>query len=516
MRRGRPYRLSLARSDKRISTNHSPRATKRTCRSGAEMLGGVLSPPRTPPTVTSGEGQNILLRHRKPTITRSGYSLGSRRDQTVGNDPSLSAARRGRFSLLALLTATIRGRLSPECNDGVMNRSSYSLPRIPHVRRRVGALSTAVLFVAGALGSAGIASMQTADAATSGWYVATVPGTGADDVLLGSTCANSLQCWAVGISLGNLAGPGPSSANPLMEAWNGTTWTLVPLPLPGGEGGGLFDATCVNGSDCWAVGAVVGSGSGNPTGTLVEQWNGTSWSVVPSPTPSGPGVAGAILSSVSCTSASSCMAVGYATDSGGNNLTDVVEQWNGSSWTIIPAAATGQAFDQLISVQCLSAADCWAVGNAGPVAQMSNFLPIFPGAIGDQGLIEHWDGSAWSIVPSVSEPAPNGGYLSGLECVGRHRLLGLGRHDRRHRELVGDPHGALGRCHLDRFVGIGARLHGPGPAGWYLLRERSVVLGGRFYGIVQQRRLGRAAPEPCGVLERIVVVRAAQSHGDHP
>ena len=190
------------------------------------------------------------------------------------------------------------------------------------------------------------------------------------------------------------------------------------MPLPGGEGGGLFDATCVNGSDCWAVGAVVATGSGNPTGTLVEHWNGTSWSVVPSPTPSGPGVAGAILSSVSCASASSCMAVGYATDVNGNNLSDVVEQWNGSSWNMFPTAATGEAFDQLISVQCLSAANCWAVGNAGPVAQMSNFLPVFPGAVGDQGLIEHWDGSAWSIVPSVSEPAPSGGYLSGLECVG--------------------------------------------------------------------------------------------------
>jgi hypothetical protein len=287
--------------------------------------------------------------------------------------------------------------------------------RIPRVRRRV-ALLTGVLFVAGVLSTGSAAS--TAEAATSGWYVATVPGTGADDVLLGSTCANALQCWSVGISLGNLAGPGPSSASPLMESWNGTTWTLVPLSLPDGEGGGLFGATCLNGSDCWAVGAVVGSGTGNPTGTLAEHWDGTAWSVVPSPTPSAPGVAGAILSSVSCTSASSCMAVGYATDSGGNNLTDVVEQWNGSNWTIIPAAATGQAFDQLISVQCLSAVNCWAVGNAGPVAQMSNFLPVFPGAIGDQGLVEHWDGSAWSIVPSVSEPAPSGGYLSGLECVG--------------------------------------------------------------------------------------------------
>ena len=298
-----------------------------------------------------------------------------------------------------------------------MERSWFSSARIPQVRRRFGVLLAAVLFVAGALGSACLASMQTADAATSGWYVATVPGTGADDVLLGSTCANVLQCWSVGISLGNLAGPGPSSGAPhgVLERHHMDTRASVfarrggrrtlqhhlrqRLRLLGRRRRGRIR-------------------DGNPTGTLVEHWDGTAWSVVPSPTPSGPGVAGAILSSVSCTSASSCMAVGYATDSGGNNLTDVIEQWNGSSWTIIPAAATGQAFDQLISVQCPSATNCWAVGNAGPVAQMSNFLPIFPGAIGDQGLIEHWDGSTWSIVPSVSEPAPNGGYPSGIECVG--------------------------------------------------------------------------------------------------
>ena len=294
---------------------------------------------------------------------------------------------------------------------------AFSSPRIRHTRRRAVALSTLVLIVAAMLGSTVVVSTRTAEAATSGWYVATVPGTGADDVLIGSTCANALQCWAVGITLVNI-GSSQSYPSPLVEAWNGTTWTLVPLPLPGGEGGGLFDATCVNGSDCWAVGAVVATGSGNPTGTLTEHWNGSSWSVTPSPTPSGPGVVGAILSSVSCASASSCMAVGYATDVNGNNLTDVVEQWNGSSWTIVPGASTGQAFDQLLSVQCSSTSSCWAVGNAGPASQMSGFLPIFPGAVGDQGLIEHWNGSAWSIVPSVTEPAPSGGYLSGLECVG--------------------------------------------------------------------------------------------------
>ena len=298
-----------------------------------------------------------------------------------------------------------------------MKRSQLQLGRIAFIRRRFAALGSVVLIMTAVIGGTWIVATPPAQAAPSGWYVATVPGTGSDDVLIGSTCANALECWAVGITLLNIGG-GQSFPSPLMESWNGSTWTLVPLPLPDGEGGGLFDATCVNGSDCWAVGGAVTAGNGNPTGTLIEQWNGTSWSVVPSPTPSGPGVVGAILSSVSCASASNCMAVGYATDLNGNNLTDVTEQWNGSSWTIVPSAATGQAFDQLTRVQCLSAADCWAVGNAGPASQMSGFLPIFPGAVGDQGLIEHWDGSAWSIVPSTTEPLPSGGYLSGLQCVG--------------------------------------------------------------------------------------------------
>ena len=155
----------------------------------------------------------------------------------------------------------------------------------------------------------------------------------------------------------------------------------------------------------------------NPIAPLIEQWNGVSWSIVPSASPTGPGVVGAILQSVSCTSSSSCIAVGYSTDDNGDNLNGLIEQWNGAAWTLSPGAVTGRAFDQLTNVQCLAADDCWAVGNAGPGQQLANFLPIFPGAVGDQGLIEHWNGSTWSLTPSVTEPSPNGGYLNGLACV---------------------------------------------------------------------------------------------------
>ncbi len=254
-------------------------------------------------------------------------------------------------------------------------------------------------------------------AATSGWYVATTPGTGADDIALGSSCANAQQCVAVGISIQNINTT--STFSPLVESWDGSTWTLGPqAPVPSGDGGGLFAVSCVNGADCWAVGAILGvAGNGNPSATLIENWNGSSWSIVPSPTPTGPGVQGAVLQGVTCVSATSCVAVGFSTDNTGANLQAVIEQWDGSTWTLVPGADTGQAFEQLSGVTCVGADDCWAVGNAGPVQQNPNFLPIFPGAVGDQGLIEHWDGSSWSVAPSATEPSPNGGFLYGVTCV---------------------------------------------------------------------------------------------------
>ena len=301
-----------------------------------------------------------------------------------------------------------------------MTTRAHFLPRIRHFRRRAAALSTAALGAA-LLGGIGIVPTPTptAGAATSGWYVATVPGTGLDDVLLGSTCANALQCWAVGISLGNLGGPGPSSASPLMEALERYDVDARPDAVAGRGGRWtlrrhLRQRLRLLGRRC--RGRVRHRKSNGHPHRTVER-HIVVRRTEPHPEWSGRGG----RHPLECE-----LRVGIELH--GSRLCDgrrtgTISPTSSSSGTgpagrIVPAATTGQAFDQLISVQCLSAVNCWAVGNAGPAAQMSSFLPIFPGAVGDQGLIEHWDGSAWSIVPSVSEPAPNGGYLSGLECVG--------------------------------------------------------------------------------------------------
>ena len=245
-----------------------------------------------------------------------------------------------------------------------------------------------------------------------GWNLVNSPSTsdGGDDILLGATCANAQECWAVGADLpaeGN-------GASPIIQEWDGSSWALVATPATAGSGGGLFGVTCVTSSDCWSVGAVLAA-TGNPAGPLAENWDGSSWSVVS--TPDVAGAAGAILKNVNCLSSTNCWAVGETTDATGNGVGSIALHWDGTSWTLVPTAPTGQAYEQLNDIACVVADNCWAVGAAGSNQQNPNFLPVFPGAVGDQGLIEHYDGSAWSVVPSPTELAPNGGYLSAVTCV---------------------------------------------------------------------------------------------------
>ena len=211
--------------------------------------------------------------------------------------------------------------MRPLSNDRTTRPLHLADVRRPRIRH-AGRLALAASLLTLVIGAVGIVTRAGSGAVTSGWYVATTPGTGADDILLGSSCANATQCWEAGVSMENIGSGSGSTFAPLVETWNGTTWTLAPTPpVPDGHGGGLFDVSCVNGSDCWAVGAVLGAnGDGNPSGTLIENWNGFAWSVVPSPTPTGPGVVGALLQGVSCSTASSCVAVGESTDSTGENL----------------------------------------------------------------------------------------------------------------------------------------------------------------------------------------------------
>ena len=90
----------------------------------------------------------------------------------------------------------------------------------------------------------------------------------------------------------------------LVEHWNGTSWSIVTSPNPSRLRRRLAEQRVVcEHHELLAVGSYFDGSSGK---TLVEHWNGTAWSIVPSPTPR-PTTASY---TVTCPSAASCFAVG--------------------------------------------------------------------------------------------------------------------------------------------------------------------------------------------------------------
>jgi len=90
------------------------------------------------------------------------------------------------------------------------------------------------------------------------------------------------------------------------EHWNGARWSVVTTPSPNAQAE-LFSVSCPTAGNCYAVG---NSSTPTTTKTLVEHWDGTRWSIVTSPNPTG--AAAASLNEVSCSTTSSCVAVGYS------------------------------------------------------------------------------------------------------------------------------------------------------------------------------------------------------------
>ena len=201
-----------------------------------------------------------------------------------------------------------------------------------------------------------------------------VPEAGVSSVLKGVSCTTPTACTAVG-SYANSS----NTTEPLAEGWNGTDWSVQPTADPSTTRHNVFESvSCSSPNACTAVGQ---SSSKSSYSTLAERWDGTSWTIEPTPDPMGEG---AQLTGVSCASATACTAVGYyITDLG---LADTLaETWNGSDWAIQTTPnPSGNDSPILQAVSCSSITACTAVGN-----YVSNSALV--------ALVERWDGSSWTI-----------------------------------------------------------------------------------------------------------------------
>lgn len=293
------------------------------------------------------------------------------------------------------------------------------------------------------------------------WNVAPSPNVTTGDSALGGLAAvTPTDIWAVGSSVD------ASGRHTLTEHWSGTAWSIVASPDGPKPTNFLTSVDALGTGDVWAVGY---SASANPfdplSKTVIEHWNGSSWSVVASPNPPLPRgyESSNELFGVSAASANDVWAVGHTYDySDGQSLilhwdgtawTDVstpdpglggwlygvevvspndvwavgtnyvdflqvslIKHWDGTSWTVVPSPNVGPFVNTFLSVSATSANDVWAVGY---------HLELFGTSQEYQTSVIHWDGTAWSVVPSPNASQLNN-YLFDVVGLGAGHAWAVG------------------------------------------------------------------------------------------
>ena len=73
----------------------------------------------------------------------------------------------------------------------------------------------------------------------------------------------------------------------LVEHWNGTQWKVIPSPNQGqavGDFNSLQSVAAISGTDLYAVGFFATAATNGQQETLVEHFDGHTWTIIPSPT----------------------------------------------------------------------------------------------------------------------------------------------------------------------------------------------------------------------------------------
>ena len=222
--------------------------------------------------------------------------------------------------------------------------------------------------------------------------------------------------------------PGAGATAPSVPAQvAASSWTAVPVPQPAAATGSYGNAvSCVTSTFCIQVGHQV---VGSDNQALITQWNGSSWSIAPSPSTAGS--TDTILNAVSCTSTSFCVAAGFQRQPSAPE--PFFEQWNGTAWTVVPAVIpTGSTGSSITGVSCTSATFCVGVGDQ---TVSSTFAP----------LVEQWNGTAWSVVTTPNLPISGDAAFNGVSCRSTSFCMAAGYQNGETQTLAEMWNGTCGR-----------------------------------------------------------------------
>jgi hypothetical protein len=240
------------------------------------------------------------------------------------------------------------------------------------------------------------------------WNVVDSPTKGIASYLSGVAAVAPDDVWAVGFykDEGDIQ-------RTLAEHWDGSSWSVVSTPNRLLGYNYLADVAATAANDVWAVGTYAdANGQYQP---LFEHWNGIAWS-----TDTSPGVPDSAnyLTGVTAISASDAWAVGYFLEGGGAPEKTLTMHWDGTHWSVVPSPNPSPMGDSLGSVAASSGANVWAVGGWTDTSGVSR--PLIERWNGSQfraKVIRHrtdvmWDvgidplGTVWTVGHRVDAPFP--------------------------------------------------------------------------------------------------------------
>ncbi len=336
-------------------------------------------------------------------------------------------------------SATVMGRLLPAVTIAVAVAGTAAASGAAHARNSTPGSAAA----AAAPGSArSLAAARTASSTCIAGSGLQPPNPGSSASLKGVAVVSSSRAFAVGSYISG-------GEKTLAEHWNGSSWTVVPSPSPGivfNDPHSVLNGVAATSShNAWAAGSYT-----DQTGqfqALILHWNGTTWKQQASaPIPFAESTQ---LFGVTVASTSNAWAVG-STIHNRIGVRAVIEHWNGTTWKLMRTPKLAGAGAELLGVTAVSSRNVWAVGHYWHSGGISHTL------------IEHWNGTAWRHVTSPNPGGPaHDNLLRGVTALSGRNAWAVGDYD------AGEKAGAtVSKTIILRWNGIAwKRITSPNP-GW--------------------------------------------------
>jgi hypothetical protein len=198
------------------------------------------------------------------------------------------------------------------------------------------------------------------------WTAASAPPPASDSSLT-TYDLYAVSCWSASHCLAT--GDEPYSSDGILLTDDGGSWTATLAPLPAGTSDPVLPAvSCSSATQCVAVGWTA---SGPSTGLLLTEAGG-SWTAAIAPLPADHNGDIDEPETVSCSSASQCVAVSTYTDGTGHQQVMLLTDADGS-WT---AAESPQAVN---TISCPAASQCTGLGVVGDTSGNIDILILTGG-----------------------------------------------------------------------------------------------------------------------------------------